>query len=592
MNYSPEKFTAASIGEKFKRACFDLEQLLASIEDEKAIILRESLDSGIKDYNQQGSLNIAFVGQYSAGKSTIISALTGRRDIRIDTDIATDKTTDYSWNGVRVVDTPGLFTDRADHDEITYSAIDKADLLVFCLTYMLFDNITVENFKKLAYDKGYGWKMLLVVNKMSAEAGEETAKINSYQKSLTDALAPHGLSDFPVCFIDAKDFCEGVDEDDDFLQDISRFDTFTTALNTFVSQRASYSKLDTPVRIVLSVVDDTEKLLVPHDTEDAAYLEILRQLSRRIEQERDRLRTKVKSIQLKVASAILNEGNILAQAVGNEIFADLNAHSEINVRQHYEESERSLQRVLEQAIASIRIEIESELSKDLPQAFIARLNANHKAGEYDDNSTETAVNSLKAIAKKVDVEFINKAAEFGAGLTNYAARGGILRTAGDGALRSLDVVGGDLHSTVKSVGGMIGYKFKPWEAVGIAKNLGNAARLLGPVAAVATVAVQAYSVHKENERNQAILSIRQDIQKYFQDMSVNLKFQMEEQLQAFEQHVYDDIQSTIDNERQERELTISTASSNYKALTAIRHNLNSALADIKALAMPLNKREL
>ncbi|PZO54107.1 MAG: GTPase [Phormidesmis priestleyi] len=592
MNYSPEKFTAASIGEKFKRACFDLEQLLASIEDEKAIILRESLDSGIKDYNQQGSLNIAFVGQYSAGKSTIISALTGRRDIRIDTDIATDKTTDYSWNGVRVVDTPGLFTDRADHDEITYSAIDKADLLVFCLTYMLFDNITVENFKKLAYDKGYGWKMLLVVNKMSAEAGEETAKINSYQKSLTDALAPHGLSDFPVCFIDAKDFCEGVDEDDDFLQDISRFDTFTTALNTFVSQRASYSKLDTPVRIVLSVVDDTEKLLVPHDTEDAAYLEILRQLSRRIEQERDRLRTKVKSIQLKVASAILNEGNILAQAVGNEIFADLNAHSEINVRQHYEESERSLQRVLEQAIASIRIEIESELSKDLPQAFIARLNANHKAGEYDDNSTETAVNSLKAIAKKVDVEFINKAAEFGAGLTNYAARGGILRTAGDGALRSLDVVGGDLHSTVKSVGGMIGYKFKPWEAVGIAKNLGNAARLLGPVAAVATVAVQAYSVHKENERNQAILSIRQDIQKYFQDMSVNLKFQMEEQLQAFEQHVYDDIQSTIDNERQEREFTISTASSNYKVLTAIRHNLNSALADIKTLAMPLNKREL
>jgi hypothetical protein len=92
-------------------------------------------------------LTVAFVGQYSAGKSTIISALTGRRDIHIDADIATDKTAPYDWNGIRVIDTPGLFTDRHDHDEITYEAIAKADLLVFCLTYMLFDTLTVETSK-------------------------------------------------------------------------------------------------------------------------------------------------------------------------------------------------------------------------------------------------------------------------------------------------------------------------------------------------------------------------------------------------------------------------------------------------------------
>ena len=75
-----------------------------------------------------------------------------------------------------------------------------------------------------------------------------------------------------------------MDDGDEFLQEISQFDTFITALNTFVSQRASFSKLDTPIRIVLRVVDDAEKLLVPSDTEDAMYLEILRQLSRRVEQ--------------------------------------------------------------------------------------------------------------------------------------------------------------------------------------------------------------------------------------------------------------------------------------------------------------------
>ena len=71
---------------------------------------------------------------------------------------------------------------------------------------MLFDSVTVENFKKLAYDKNYAWKMMLVANKMSDEAGEEAEKITSYRHSLTKALKPYSLNDFPVCFIDAKDY--------------------------------------------------------------------------------------------------------------------------------------------------------------------------------------------------------------------------------------------------------------------------------------------------------------------------------------------------------------------------------------------------
>lgn len=580
MNQPSEKFKAASIGKQLKRACLDLDQLLVSIEDEKAAALRQALRSGVKEYKQQGSLNIAFVGQYSAGKSTIISALTGRRDIHIDTDIATDKTTDYNWNGVRVIDTPGLFTDRKDHDEITYKAIDKADLLVFCLTHMLFDNVTVANFKTLAYDKGYGWKMLLVVNKMSAEAGEESDKIASYQKSLAVALAPHDLSDFPVCFIDAKDFCEGVDDGDEFLREISQFDSFMQALNTFVSHKSSYSKLDTPIRIVLRVVDDTEKLLVPNGTEDAAYLEILRQLSRRVEQERDRLRTKVKSIQLEIAPAIMNEGNVLAQAVGEEAFAELNARSEIKVREHYEKSEQSLQRVLERAIESIRIEIESELQKDLPQAFIARLSATHRAGDYcfenggSAGSIKSSVEGLKGIADGIGAKFVEQATR------------GAFKTAQGGVLRGLDVAGGNLHKSVKIVGKAFGYKFKPWQAVGVAKNLGNAARFLGPAVAIAGVAAEAYAQHEEGKKEREKLEISRDIQKQFQDIAVHIKAQIDEQRLEFEEEIYDYIKSLIESERQGREFSISTASSNYQTLANVRHDLNAALSDVKALATP------
>ena len=579
MNQSSSNFKAASIGKKFKRACLDLDQLLATIQGEKAKDLRQKLRSGVQEYKQQGSLTIAFVGQYSAGKSTIISALTGRRDIHIDTDIATDKTTAYGWNGVRVVDTPGLFTDREDHDETTYRAIDKSDLLVFCLTHMLFDNITISNFKKLAYDKGYGWKMMLVVNKMSAEAGETVEKIVSYQKSLAEALAPHDLSDFQICFIDAKDFCEGVDDEDEFLQEISQFDTFTTALNTFVSQRASFSKLDTPIRIVLRVVDDTEKLLVPSDTEDAMYLEILRQLSRRVEQERDRLRTKVKVIQLQVATSVLNEGNVLAQAVGDESFEDANARSEINVRTHYEKAERSLEALLERATESMRIEIESELKKDLTQAFIARLTPNHKAEDYtfkNGRSAETIRSSVKGLAKVAD--------KAGATLLSQTTRETLKIPGGAGTFRSIDVVGGNLHKGIKAAGKLVGYKFKPWGAVGMAKNIGNAARFLGPAMGVAALAVELHSQNEERKHEQDKLNVRRDIQKQFQDISVDIKAQIAGQLSEFEQQMYDDIQSLIESEREAREFAISATSSNQTALTSIRQDLKAVLSSVKALA--------
>ncbi len=161
MTQNNQTFKAAEIGKTFKDACIRFDTLLKSAKSEDLKAISTKLHQDLREYKQQGLLTVAFIGQYSAGKSTIISALTGRRDIHIDADIATDKTSDYDWNEIKLIDTPGLFTDRQDHDEMTYSAIAKADLLVFCLTHMLFDDYTVENFKKLAYDKGYRWKMML-----------------------------------------------------------------------------------------------------------------------------------------------------------------------------------------------------------------------------------------------------------------------------------------------------------------------------------------------------------------------------------------------------------------------------------------------
>ena len=149
---------------------------------------------------------------------------------------------------------------------------------------------------------------MLVVNKMSDEAGEEEQKIANYPQSLATAIAPFPLDEFPLCFVDAKDYCEGMDEEDSFLTEISRFPTFTDALNNFVERRASLTKFDTPIRIVLRQLEDAQNIVVRDSVKDTAFFELLSRLNRLVQQDRERLRTKAKSITLRLSATVVNEG--------------------------------------------------------------------------------------------------------------------------------------------------------------------------------------------------------------------------------------------------------------------------------------------
>ncbi len=575
MSQSKPTFTAAEVSQRFKAACIELDTLLASANSQDLTKIRQKLRDGVKEYKQQGALTVALIGQYSAGKSTIISALTGRRDIHIDADIATDKTTPYDWNSIRVIDTPGLFTDRQDHDDITYAAIAKSDLLVFCLTHMLFDTLTVENFKKLAYDKGYRWKMMLVVNKMSAAAGEEDQKIASYRHSLAEALKPYTLDEFPICFIDAKDYCDGVDEDDDFLEEISRFDTFLAALNHFVERRASLVRFDTPVRIVLGCIDDAQIGFARNADEDTTFLEVLSRLSRRIAKERERLRTQIKSITLEMSAAIVAEGTRLASAVGEKTFEDLNKQSEINVRKHYEKAGQALENACERAIQSIQLEVEAELQSNLTQAFVAQLSCDHKinfetSDKKDSQQLKNQVNWLAGFAERTGVQ-----------LTTAATRNVVSTASGSQKfLRSMDVAGSGLHQGVLSIGKAIGIKFKPWQAVGIAKNIGNAAKFLGPALAVLSVGVDLHMMHQEREHEKRMADVRRDITSQFKAIAVDLEQQLEKQLQEFESQVYGQLEKNIAEARQQVQSAMTSSSSELKQLASIRTKLESILRDI------------
>ena len=583
MTLNNPNFKAADVGAFFNKTRVKFDNLLAQGNTAELTAIRQKVDDELKEYQEQGILGVAFVGQYSAGKSTIISGMTGRRDIRIDADIATDKTTNYDWNGIKVIDTPGLFTDRQDHDEITYEAINKSDLLVFCLTYMLFDSLTAENFKKLAYEKGYRWKMMLVINKMSDEAGEEEQKISNYRQSLADALKPYSLDEFPICFIDAKDYCEGIDGKDDFLTEISRFPTFIEALNQFVERRGSLARFDTPVRIALSCVDEAQLSFTRNSSEDSTLFEVLTRLSRTVRKERDRLRTKVKNIALEMSSGVASEGNTLAAAVGSDAnFENLNKQAELNVQKHYEKAETKLQEAVNVAVDDIQKEVEKILEGDLVKSFVACLDKNQNISAQnlgagmDMERLKSQVNLLKKIGETAGVE-----------LTTLATRG-FANTAGQGFLRSMDVAGSGLHQGVLAVGKFVGFKFKPWQAVGVAKNIGNAAKFLGPALAIVSVGVDIVQMQQEHERERQMADIRRGITSQFQSIAKDLENQIELQLWEFEQQVYGEIEEQIAAARQKEEEAISASNTWVKQLAEIRKDFDVIIQYITKATANLN----
>jgi small GTP-binding protein len=583
MTQANQNFQAAAVGAKFKNTCVKFDNLLAQGNHEELTAIRKKLREELKAHREQGILTVAFVGQYSAGKSTIISALTGRRDIHIDADIATDKTASYDWNGIKLIDTPGLFTDRQDHDDITYEAIAKADLLIFCLTYMLFDSVTAENFKKLAYEKGYRWKMMLVVNKMSDEAGEETQKIANYRSSLAEAVKPYSLDEFPICFIDAKDYCEGIDEDEEFLLEVSRFQSFIDALNNFVQRRGSLARFDTPVRIALACVDDAQLSFARNSNQDSAYLEILTRLSRTVRKERDRLRTKVQSITLEMSSAVANEGTILAAALGSDRdFEVLNKQAGLNVQKHYEKAETKLQEAVNAAVEAIQQELEEVFESNLAQAFVASLDRNQSV------SAQNMGSGMDMERIKGQVTWLKKIGETaGVELTKVATRG-FAKTAGQGLLRSIDVAGSGLHQGVLAVGKFVGFKFKPWQAVGIAKNIGNAAKFLGPALALVSVGVDLLQMQQEHQREQQMADIRRDITSQFQVIAKDLENQIEIQLWEFEGQVYGEIEKQIAVARQKEEDAIAASNTWVKQLVEIRKDFELILRYItKATETPV-----
>ena len=277
-----------------------------------------------------------------------------------------------------------------------------------------------------------------------------------------------------------------------------------------------------------------------------------------------------------MSAAIAREGIFLASAVGTEQdFEKLNKQIELNIEQQYEIAEKKLQVAVNSAVEDIREQVTEVLQGNLVQTFIACLgnaqnvSAENVAFEQNTERVKGQVNFLKQIGETAGVQ-LNKFA-----ISNSA------NIAGKGLLTSMNVAGSGLHQTVLTVGKFVGFKFQPWQAVGIAKGIGNAALFLGPALAIVSIGIDCHQTHKEKEREKQIADIRSDITSHFQQIGKDLENQIELQLWEFEQQVYGEIENQIITARQQEEQAIAISNTSVKQLLEIRNNFEAIIRYIQ-----------
>lgn len=272
------------------------------------------LTKQLEEQKKRGELKLAFVGQYNSGKSTIISALTGDETIHIDSNVATDRCTDYSWNDIKITDTPGILAGKIErHDALTEKAVVNSDLLVYVLTSSLFDDLLFENFIHLAYEEKLKEKMLVVVNKMLMEGGDFEELRTNYLDSLkTDFKKRNYEFESTINFIDALEYKEGLKEGEEEQVEESRFPEFIETLNRFVKERGFLHKtFHTPAGIMREKLKE-----VVVDDNDKNFGLVLKKYEQSLRQTQDEVKKEGKFICDKLQKSIMEEGDRMVSNLG------------------------------------------------------------------------------------------------------------------------------------------------------------------------------------------------------------------------------------------------------------------------------------
>ncbi|AEK22926.1 GTPase [Capnocytophaga canimorsus] len=504
------------------------------LDDTNSQELKERLKTEIAELNNRTDLRVAFVGQYSSGKSTIISAITGNRDIKIDANVATDKVSEYRWNNIVLLDTPGILAGKVEHhDERTKEALKKSDLIVYVITSQLFDDIIFENFIDLAYNQALKDKMLIAVNKMSMEKGGFAELEQNYTSSIKSIFKERGYDfDFDIVFIDAADYIEGTEDNDDEFIELSNFNKFICTLNEFINKKGLIKKqFDSPIRLLKSSIAD-----VALSNFDPNLQILLEQGVRRIRNSKKNIERKVELLISEFEQKVKNRGYELSDCIGES--------DEENFKKEQEDYEK----FVSQNVNEVSDKIEKLIKEEEEELLYELENFENKEAvlEYQ-KSIDIKLNVPNlSISQKVSLEKQKN-------IINFLQKGSgeiVKQSVGNAALTGLRATSGsNLHRGVYQVGKFFGHKFKPWEAVKTAGQIGKWAKAGGVALSVVSIGMDIWQKNKEDKQRKEIKVAKDKFNNEIRSFVSGMVKELKERLNDYLQDSYDTKISELDKQK-------------------------------------------
>ncbi len=430
----------------------------------------------------EGGVKLVFVGQYSAGKSSIIKMLTGI-ETEIGAGIKTQEAHPYAWNDLEIIDTPGIHTEiRPDHDKRTYDEIDHAALLIFVVTNEGFDAHMGKHFRELAIEQKRAKNMVLVVNKMDRTLlGNVPEQQQIIAEDLKKVIAPYEPEELYLSFLDTDSYfnLENAEDDEEreyYLTQSGR-EQFIINLNNFVKSRGLLSKVQTPLETLKSAVTAVtgESTKQTRDDDIEALGEILKRKKAVLIDGQRRMKFAIEDLAENCAARIRNEGEIAAGVIAPGTTEE-EAKSAINTAQ------ANADRHVADCMANIFKRMD-EISREVNEEVINIDNSSFAV------TITTNINNRISIAENGD----NLLDKLPANYFLKSAMNGVLMKPGVARKLAFNIPGGgDLNAAgmLKDVGHFFGVKFKPWGAVNL---VNGAAKVLGYVG----LAITAYQFLKK-----------------------------------------------------------------------------------------------
>ena len=525
--------------------------------------------------NQRDTIRLVFAGQYSAGKSSIIKMLTGRNDIAIGAGITTQQTHTYDWNGIEVIDTPGIHTElRPDHDKISYDAIASADMLVFVITNELFDSFLADHFRKLAIDRDKAGEMILVVNKMErAGDGNTPDQQDIIREDLRKVIDPYTPEQLNLCFLDAESYLESEKEkkDDpelaDELRESSGYDRFIDILNAFVESKRLSGKVTTTLYLLDEQLETAIQELQPqNEDEDVAALEehylqqrhVLISARGQMQQEISDLYTSATS---RIRDLGLEAANLLVEGCkAEEVEIQLS-----NLEKEVESITDQCQRDADQLVENRLLEMGQHLEDNEKSEFAKQLNARltERFDVLPENLQKILVGAGSGFQK------------IGQAVADKAYKAGV-----NGGLKLTNFSGSTVHNLILKAGHAIGFKFKPWQAVKWTKGVAIGGKVLGAIGVGFSIFMQLKSDQDEDKARLQLQRDRQTIRSQFNSAADDFNVFGRQYIQACVDQPLEEPIREIDQSLREIRDNRKHQSSVLREMSSIQHDCQDLIHQI------------